>query len=189
MTRVLLVFLISIIMIPLASCGSTSAVPVSSVCEKMLECDINGETSLAECEAQLEANRSVMRVSSWNAFANCLIGMSCEQLASEEGINICLQAAMDAAPKNAADGFLEIYCERAIDCGQLGGSTRDCVDLLKAQAGEYLGAYGMFNNSLLGCLEDCTRDLPCEQLNNFFEVCGLQCELPFVNIDLDCENG
>jgi hypothetical protein len=173
----------------LAGGCSSSAVPASAVCEKMMGCDPDSEASLEECVALLEEYSSVLRKASWNAYANCLIGSSCELLMSGDGFTDCLQAAMAAAPASAGDGMLSAYCARAIECGQYPGSVADCLALLKEQAGDYLGTVGMFNDSLLGCLERCTAGLDCAELNNFYEICGLECELPWVEIDLDCDRG
>ncbi len=171
-----------------AACGS-SKVPPSRVCERMLACDTDNEMTMAECEQMLADYTKVLRPGPWNAMANCWIGMSCEEFEAEDSYQVCMQAAIDAAPANAGDALLKAYCKRGIDCGQFGGTVSDCLSMLKDQAGDYLGSMGMLNDATLACLADCTAGLDCDQLYDFFEICAFECELPWAQLDLDCDHG
>jgi hypothetical protein len=153
----------------------------------MVECA--GQGDAAACQQQLEPVQDVMRASSWDTFAGCLLDLDCARLLGQ-GVNLCLQTAMAAAPANAADGLVEAYCARAIACGQAGGlSAAECLAQTKAQAGEQYAEMGIFSDGTLDCLERCTGDLACEDLQNFYSLCSRPCGLLFGDSGLDCDHG
>jgi hypothetical protein len=171
-----------------AGCPSSGPAP-EELCNKMIECGAEGQ--LSECLTEMQQMKDVLRSSSWAKIGNCMLDLTCAEIETDGSME-CLEAAMASGDPNAADGLLRAYCQKMIDCGQAPGySVQECVELSKSQAGEYLGAYGMFRDSILTCVENCAHSQSCENLEDIFEICMEPCGLIFGSSDQQstCDHG
>lgn len=159
------------------------------LCTKMIDCGAEGQPS--ECLTEMQQMKDVLRYSAWASIGNCMLAKTCAEL-EEDGALECVFAAMAKGDPNAADGLLAAYCQKMIDCGQAPDMTvQACVDLSKAQAGEYVNAYGIFRDSVLDCIEACAKRQTCETLEDTFDTCMDTCGVSFGGSDgqIGCENG
>ena len=155
------------------------------VCENLVACD--PDTVMEDCLVQLGRFRDVLTGAAWSDLGGCLAGATCEALA-EDGFSTCFFEAMQDTPPGSADPFLEDYCEKAIDCGRYDVSVDECVDLVKENGQGYGEAMGILNRSTQACLGACVAQLPCDRLDDFYELCSPQCGLSWNDPDDACSD-
>jgi hypothetical protein len=163
----------------LLGCGAgdyISEADCQALCQKNLECD--PETNLAECEADCEQSKLLIRGAVFDAMAECILDLPCNSDQAEA----CLDGAMSKAPSGASDGLLRTMCQKQIDCagGTVDMTVSACVSAAKAQAGEYLEYLNAFKSTVLSCLSSCVSKLSCTDLedDNFMDPCMEQCGIP-----------
>ena len=174
-----------LLMLSLASlgafaCSGNPGPSCTEVCVKMVSCQV--ETSQNECETMCEDMKPLMRSSVWSYLGDCYMETDCATLAAND--DVCFAGAISAAPAGAADGLISDLCDKMVSCDQSGTLTKpDCVAEMSGSGGDSLEMIGMFKDSLLDCMGDCVGGVACEDVEDSFSTCSLQCGLSIFSDD------